>query len=105
MLNAVLTVRAHQPNSHRGKGWEIFTDEIIRHVGEREGQVVFILWGSYAQKKIELIDTERHVVISSPHPSPLSARRGFFGSRPFSRTNQALREAGKPENDWQIPDL
>ena len=105
MLNAVLTVRAHQPNSHKNKGWETFTDKVIHAVGEKEDRVVFLLWGAYAQKKVKLIDTKRHVIIQSPHPSPLSANRGFFGSGPFSRVNMALRQAGKPEIDWQIPDL
>jgi uracil-DNA glycosylase len=98
-------VRAHQPNSHKDKGWETFTDKIIHAVGEKEDSVVFLLWGAYAQKKVKLIDTSRHVIIKSPHPSPLSANRGFFRSRPFSKVNAALRAAGKPEIDWQIPDL
>jgi len=105
MLNAVLTVRAGEPNSHKGRGWERFTDSIISRVGERGSPIVFVLWGAYAQKKIKLIDTERHVVIQSAHPSPLSARNGFFGSRPFSAINKALRRMGKSEIDWQIPDL
>ena len=105
MLNAVLTVRAHAPNSHKNKGWEKFTDAVIRKVSERDGPVVFLLWGGYAQKKIDLIDAERHTVIECAHPSPLSARHGFFGCKPFSRTNRALRAAGKPEIDWQVPDL
>ncbi|HEY3340409.1 MAG TPA: uracil-DNA glycosylase [Anaerolineae bacterium] len=105
MLNAVLTVRAHQPNSHKGKGWETFTDTIIQALGEQDNPVVFLLWGAYAQKKIELIDERRHVIIKAAHPSPLSAHRGFFGSRVFSRANQALHKLGKPEIDWQIPDL
>jgi uracil-DNA glycosylase len=105
MLNAVLTVRAGEPNSHKGRGWESFTDSIISEVSERDSAVVFVLWGAYAQKKIKLIDTERHVVIQSAHPSPLSARSGFFGSRPFSAINKALRRIGKPEIDWQLPDL
>lgn len=105
MLNAVLTVRAGEANSHKGKGWETFTDTIIEQVNEKDDRVVFVLWGSYAQKKIELIDTERHTIIKSAHPSPLSARHGFFGSKPFSKVNAALREAGKPEIDWQIPDI
>ena len=104
MLNAVLTVRAHQPNSHKGKGWETFTDAIIRAMSAKESQVVFVLWGGYARKKTVLIDASRHVIIESAHPSPLSARNGFFGSRPFSRINAALRSAGQPEIDWQIPD-
>ncbi len=105
MLNAVLTVRAHTPNSHKNHGWETFTDAIIKQVNEKDSPVVFVLWGGYAQKKMALIDTTRHTVVQSAHPSPLSARSGFFGSRPFSRINQALKEAGKPEIDWQLPDL
>jgi uracil-DNA glycosylase len=105
MLNAVLTVRAGEPNSHQGKGWEIFTDAIISSVNEKKDQVVFVLWGAYAQKKIGLIDTDRHTIIKSAHPSPLSARHGFFGSRPFSQINKALRAANKPQIDWQIPDI
>jgi uracil-DNA glycosylase len=105
LLNAVLTVRAHQANSHQGKGWENFTDAIIRAVNDKPDRVVFVLWGAYARKKKPLIDTSRHAVIESAHPSPLSAANGFFGSRPFSKINAALREAGKPEIDWQIPDL
>jgi uracil-DNA glycosylase len=102
LLNAVLTVRAHQPNSHKGKGWEIFTDKIIRSLSDRDDPVVFLLWGSFAHKKIELINTQRHTIIQSAHPSPFSAHKGFFGSHPFSRTNRALIESGKPEIDWQI---
>jgi len=105
MLNAVLTVRAGEPNSHKGKGWETFTDTIIERVNEKEEPVVFVLWGSYAQKKIELIDTKRHTIIKSAHPSPLSAHHGFFDSKPFSKVNAALRKSGKPEIDWQIPDI
>lgn len=105
MLNAVLTVRAGQPNSHKNKGWEKFTDAIIRAVGEKDDTVVFLLWGGYAQKKVKLLDNRRHVILRSAHPSPLSARSGFFGSKPFSKTNAALRKAGKPEIDWQLPDL
>jgi len=105
MLNAVLTVRAHQANSHKNKGWEKFTDAIIRAVDAKDTPIVFILWGGYARKKKELIDTTRHIIIESAHPSPLSARNGFFGSKPFSKTNAALRKLGKPEIDWQIPDV
>ena len=105
LLNAVLTVRAHQPNSHQGKGWETFTDAVIHAVNEKPDRVVFVLWGAYARKKAALIDTTRHVIIQSAHPSPLSAANGFFGSRPFSQINTALRAAGKPEIDWQIPDI
>lgn len=105
MLNAVLTVRAHTPNSHKGRGWETFTDEIIRKVSEKNNLVVFVLWGGYAQKKLPLIDPNRHIVIQSAHPSPLSARNGFFGSKPFSAINRALHETGQSEIDWQIPNL
>jgi uracil-DNA glycosylase len=102
LLNAVLTVRAGQANSHQGKGWEAFTDKIIATLNEQRENLVFILWGSYAQKKGSVIDSQRHCVIRSPHPSPLSAHRGFFGSRPFSRCNQYLRETGQPEIHWAI---
>ncbi|MFH7025909.1 MAG: uracil-DNA glycosylase [Heteroscytonema crispum UTEX LB 1556] len=105
MLNAVLTVRAHTPNSHKNKGWETFTDAVIDKVNQKTDPVVFVLWGGYAQKKLKLIDTNRHTVIQSAHPSPLSARNGFFGSKPFSTINSALRFFGKPEIDWQIPDI
>jgi uracil-DNA glycosylase len=105
MLNAVLTVRAGEANSHQGKGWENFTDCVISRVNEKEDAVVFVLWGAYAQKKIALIDTDKHTIIKSAHPSPLSARNGFFGSRPFSRINKALRKAGKAEIEWQLPDI
>jgi uracil-DNA glycosylase len=105
MLNAVLTVRAHTPNSHKNKGWETFTDAVINKVNQKEDPVVFVLWGGYAQKKLKLIDTNRHTVVQSAHPSPLSARNGFFGSKPFSTINSALRSFGKPEIDWQISDL
>lgn len=103
LLNAVLTVRAHNAGSHRNRGWETFTDQIIRVVNAKEERVVFLLWGAFAQKKKPLIDTERHVIVESPHPSPLSAHRGFFGSRPFSRTNSALTDAGRDAVDWAIP--
>jgi uracil-DNA glycosylase len=105
MLNAVLTVRAHEANSHKNKGWERFTDAVIHKVNEKPDQVVFVMWGNYAQKKLALIDTTRHVVVQSAHPSPLSARSGFFGSRPFSKINAALEAADKPLINWQIPNL
>jgi uracil-DNA glycosylase len=105
LLNAVLTVRAHAANSHQGKGWEHFTDEVICAVDAKPEMVVFVLWGSYARKKKALIDTSRHLVIESAHPSPLSARNGFFGSRPFSRANAALARAGRGEIDWCLPPL
>jgi uracil-DNA glycosylase len=104
LLNAVLTVRANTANSHQGKGWEQFTDEIIRTVDAKPETVVFILWGAYARKKKALIDTKRHLVIESAHPSPLSAHNGFFGSRPFSKANAALIEAGRDPVDWFVPD-
>lgn len=103
LLNTVLTVRAHQPHSHRDKGWEIFTDAVIGRVNERTTPVVFVLWGSAAQKKANMIDTSRHTIIQSAHPSPLSAHRGFFGSRPFSAMNKALHEAGQPQINWTLP--
>jgi uracil-DNA glycosylase len=100
LLNAVLTVRARTAASHAGKGWETFTDEVIRAVNAKPERVVFVLWGSYARKKKALVDTSRHVVIESAHPSPLSAHNGFFGSRPFSRANAALEAAGRQPIDW-----
>lgn len=105
LLNTVLTVRASQAHSHRGKGWEIFTDKVISLVNERETPVIFILWGKPAQEKIRLIDTTKHTIIKSPHPSPFSANRGFFGSRPFSRTNERLLELGEKPINWQISDI
>ncbi|MCU1452870.1 MAG: ung [Acidimicrobiales bacterium] len=104
LLNATLTVRARTAASHQGKGWEQFTDAVIRAVNEKDERVVFILWGASARKKRSLIDTGRHVVIESAHPSPLSAHNGFFGSRPFSRTNDALVAAGRAPIDWRLPD-
>lgn len=105
MLNTVLTVRRGQANSHKGKGWERLTDRIIDVVNEREKPIVFILWGRHAQMKKERIDTSKHIIIESTHPSPFSARNGFFGSRPFSRTNAALEKMGEQPIDWCIPDL
>jgi uracil-DNA glycosylase len=102
LLNATLTVRAHNAASHQGKGWEQFTDEVIRAVNAKPERVVFILWGASARKKKALVDTRRHVVIESAHPSPLSASNGFFGSRPFSRANAALVEAGREPVDWSL---
>ena len=104
LLNTTLTVRAGQAASHQGKGWEIFTDQVIRVVNDKTDPVVFILWGGHARKKKSLIDTGRHVVIESAHPSPLSAHNGFFGSRPFSRANEALIERGREPIDWRLPD-
>lgn len=102
LLNAVLTVRAGKPGSHQGKGWETFTDAVIRALNARPTPLVFVLWGNYALKKRALIDERRHKVIGGPHPSPLSANRGFFGSRPFSRTNAYLKEWGRPEINWEL---
>ena len=102
MLNAVLTVPYGQANGHQGKGWEMVTDAAIKALSER-GQVVFILWGRFAQNKIPLIDQDKNVIIKSAHPSPFSANRGFFGSRPFSRCNAALKEFGLAPVDWQLP--
>lgn len=103
LLNAVLTVRAHHAGSHANKGWERFTDQIIETVSGKTDPVVFILWGAYARKKKALIDTARHTVIESAHPSPLSARNGFFGSRPFSRANDALAAGGRDPIEWCLP--
>lgn len=102
LLNATLTVRAHQAGSHQGRGWERFTDAVIGAVNDRQRPVVFVLWGAYARKKKALIDTSRHDVIESAHPSPLSASNGFFGSRPFSRINQALASRGEAPIDWAL---
>ncbi len=104
LLNTSLTVRAHQAASHQKKGWETFTDEVIRAVNTKTERVVFVLWGAAARRKKALVDQDRHVVIESAHPSPLSAHNGFFGSRPFSRTNGALVAADRDPVDWRIPD-
>ncbi|PWQ99570.1 uracil-DNA glycosylase [Leucothrix arctica] len=102
LLNAVLTVEAGNANAHQGKGWESFTDAIIASINEHAESVVFILWGAYAQKKASFIDTNRHLVIKSVHPSPLSAYRGFYGSKPFSKTNDYLVSHGKSAINWQL---
>ncbi len=104
LLNAVLTVRAHEANSHKDQGWETFTDATIQALSDREDPVVFVLWGAYAQKKGRLIDPTRHPVLTAAHPSPLSARK-FFGSRPFSKINAELEKLRKTPIDWQLPDL
>ena len=104
LLNTTLTVRSGQAASHQGKGWERFTDRVISTVNEKAERVVFLLWGAPSRKKKALVDSSRHTVIESAHPSPLSAHNGFFGSRPFSRANTALREAGREPIDWQLPD-
>ncbi|ETB70359.1 uracil-DNA glycosylase [Bacillus paralicheniformis] len=105
LLNTVLTVRRGQANSHKGKGWEQLTDSIIDVLNKRDKPVVFILWGRHAQMKKERIDTSKHFIIQSPHPSPFSARNGFFGSRPFSRANQYLEQIGDEPIDWSLPNL
>lgn len=105
MLNAVLTVRAGEPNSHKNQGWETFTDAVISAVSNFAEPVIFVLWGAYAQKKIRLIDTAKHSVIQSAHPSPLSARNGFFGSKPYSRINDLLAAQGRSEIDWRLEGL
>lgn len=104
LLNTVLTVRAHQAHSHRGKGWEQLTDTVIQALNQREKPLVFILWGSAAKQKRQMIDESRHGVLTSVHPSPLSAHRGFFGSRPFSQTNQWLTSWGQEPIDWRLPE-
>ncbi|WP_088036728.1 uracil-DNA glycosylase [Evansella clarkii] len=103
LLNTVLTVEKGHAASHKGRGWERFTNKIIEKLNERKEPVVFILWGKHAQEKEELITNSHHYIIRSPHPSPFSARRGFFGSRPFSKTNKFLKETGSKEIDWELP--
>lgn len=100
LLNATLTVRAHQAGSHQNRGWELFTDAVIHRLAETKNHLVFILWGNYAQKKGAFIDPAKHLVIKSAHPSPLSAYNGFFGSRPFSKANTYLATHGQPPIDW-----
>ena len=105
MLNTVLTVRAHQANSHRMLGWETFTDRVIELVDAKEEPVVFLLWGTPAQKKAEMLHNPNHLVLKAPHPSPLSAYRGFFGCKHFSKTNEFLKEHGLEPIDWQIENI
>ena len=105
LLNTVLTVRAHQANSHRGIGWEEFTDAAIRILNAQDRPIVFILWGTPARRKKEMLDNPKHLILEAPHPSPLSAYRGFFGSRPFSKTNDFLRANGLEPIDWQIENI
>lgn len=102
LLNATLTVSAAKPGSHQKQGWETFTDEVIKKISALRENVVFILWGNYAQQKQNLIDTSKHLIIKSAHPSPFSAHNGFFGSRPFSRTNEYLSKNGKKAIDWKL---
>ena len=105
MLNTVLTVRAHMANSHHGKGWEEFTDAAIRALNAQDRPIVFILWGRPAQMKKSMLNNPNHLILEAPHPSPLSAYRGFFGSRPFSKTNKFLKEHGVDPIDWQIENV
>ena len=100
LLNSIMTVIKDKPLSHKSRGWEIFTDNIIKYLNDREKPVVFILWGSYARSKKELITNKRHLIIESAHPSPLSASRGFFGSKPFSKCNAFLKQHGEEEIKW-----
>ncbi|WP_029191238.1 uracil-DNA glycosylase [Paenibacillus elgii] len=105
LLNTVLTVRQGEAHSHKGQGWETFTDRVISLLNEREKPIVFVLWGNPAQQKMQLITEQRHFIVRSVHPSPLSAHRGFLGSRPFSQVNDFLRSIGSAEIDWQLPNL
>ncbi|GLF89274.1 uracil-DNA glycosylase [Bacillus safensis] len=105
LLNTVLTVRKGEANSHKGKGWERVTDRVIDVLNERDQPVVFVLWGRHAQNKKERIDQNKHYIIESPHPSPFSARNGFFGSRPFSKVNAYLEQLGMEEINWCIKDI
>ena len=102
LLNTVLTVKKGQAHSHRGKGWEKFTDRVIQVLNKKDTPVVYILWGRAAQNKVSLINTNKHYIVKSPHPSPLSAYRGFFGSKPFSQTNEILTTVGLSKINWQI---
>jgi uracil-DNA glycosylase len=100
LLNATLTVKASAPGSHQNRGWETFTDAVIKKISDEKGGVVFLLWGAYAQKKGEVINRHKHLVLMSPHPSPFSADRGFFGCKHFSQANAYLKSKGKDEIDW-----
>lgn len=102
LLNSILTVEPHKPASHRNIGWEEYTDRIVKRINDEKENIVFILWGNYAQEKGKYIDENKHLVIRSPHPSPFSARKGFFGSKPFSKCNGYLKEKGIEEIDWEI---
>ena len=105
MLNTVLTVRAHQAKSHQGKGWEQFTDAVIEAVNAQDRPIVFLLWGRPAQMKAGMLTNPKHLILKAPHPSPLSAYRGFFGCRHFSRTNEFLEKNGIAPIDWQIENV
>ncbi len=102
LINATLTVRAHQPGSHQKKGWEQFTNSIIKKISDKKSDLVFLLWGRFAQEKEELIDTSKHFVLKAPHPSPFSANRGFLGCKHFSKTNEILKSKNKKEIDWSL---
>ncbi len=103
LLNATLSVQAGRAGSHQNKGWEEFTDSVIRYLNEKRQHIVFVLWGSYAQKKGAFIDTKKHLVLKAPHPSPLSSHRGFFGSKPFSKINAYLKQQGIQPIQWELP--
>ena len=105
LLNTVLTVRAHQANSHQGKGWEKFTDAVIKCLNEQDRPIVFFLWGKPAQTKLSMLNNKKHLILTAPHPSPLSAYRGFFGCKHFSRTNEFLMKNGLMPIDWQIENI
>ena len=105
MLNTVLTVRAHEPNSHQGRGWENFTDAIIQAVNQKDEPVVYMLWGKPAQSKIPMLTNPKHLILKAPHPSPLSAYRGFFGCKHFSKCNEFLSQNGLEPIDWQIENI
>ena len=105
LLNTVLTVRAHQANSHQGRGWEEFTDAIIRAVNEQDRPIVYLLWGRPAQMKKSMLNNPKHLILTAPHPSPLSAYRGFFGCKHFSQTNEFLKKNGVEPIDWQIENI
>ncbi len=105
LLNSVLTVEENKPGSHASIGWQQFTDQIIQSISIELEHVVFILWGNYAKTKIDLIDASKHLIISSPHPSPFSANKGFFGSKPFSKTNNYLQDKGSTAIEWQLPSI
>jgi len=105
LINAVFTVEKDKPASHKNKGWEIFTDNLIRIINKKNETVIFVLWGNFAKLKKTLIDTKKHKIIESSHPSPFSARKSFFGSKPFSKINKILKEEGNKEIDWQIKNL
>ena len=105
LLNTVLTVREGEPNSHKNKGWEIFTDKVISKLNEREDPIIFILWGNNAKEKLKLITNKRHFILTAPHPSPLSASRGFFGCKHFSKANEILKSLHKEEINWQINNI